>query len=405
MTSLWKKRQRAHFLEMLKYLRYVLNDHFVIALLFLVGGLGYGYSNFLKTIDGPSWWSAPVVILCLAVLVQFGSLATLFQKADPVFLLPREHDMHGYLKQALFHSWLFSLCVEILGFAILYPFLSIAVHFLTFQVIVLGLSLPILKLGSLFLALNQLYRNSRSNQWRTLVLNWGLPILWFVGGLYLNVWITLIGAVIQCLVEILYEAKQWQLYSLGWRLAIQIEDQRMLRIYRFFNLFTDVPNIRGTVHRRKYFDGILKWADRNTSNPYVYLFMRALVRSTEYSGMYFRLTLLGMVLLIFISNLYLSLFLQILFVYLISFQLLPLLINYEENVFTHLYPIQKSIQVAGFNWVMVRLLVATVVLFGLAAGIAHASVLQGVVSLMIGFIESWMLLKLYFPTRIKKMTS
>ena len=45
MLELWKKRQAKHQKQMFKYLRYVLNDHFVLALLFLLGGLGLSYSD------------------------------------------------------------------------------------------------------------------------------------------------------------------------------------------------------------------------------------------------------------------------------------------------------------------------------------------------------------------------
>ena len=224
-------------------------------------------------------------------------------------------------------------------------------------------------------------------------------------GIYLNVWIAIGLSIVQSLIEVLRENSQWQQRSLSWNLAVNVEEQRMLRIYRFFNLFTDVPNVHGTVHRRKYLDRLLTMVDRHSKNPYVYLFSRALMRSTIYSGLYFRLTILGMVLLIFVPNMYLSLFLQILFIYLISFQLLPLLVNYNENVFTHLYPIKNAIKNAGFNWLVSRLLVGTVILFALVVGIANTSIVQAGLSFVLGVIEVWLLVKLYFPSRIKKMNS
>ncbi|WP_395387131.1 ABC transporter permease [Pediococcus parvulus] len=405
MTDLWKKRQRAHFLEMLKYLRYVLNDHFVIALMFLVGGLGYGYSNFLKGFKTTSWWAGPVTILCLVVILQIGNLATLLKKADPVFLLPREHDMHAYLKQARVHSAIFSACVEIVGIAVLFPFMAIAFHLSGWQILGFGIAVVILKFGQLSMALNQLYQNQVFLWWQRLVMDWILPILWMIMGIYLNVWIAIGLSIVQSLIEVFRENSQWQQRSLSWNLAVNVEEQRMLRIYRFFNLFTDVPNVHGTVHRRKYLDRLLTMVDRHSKNPYVYLFSRALMRSTIYSGLYFRLTILGMVLLIFVPNMYLSLFLQILFIYLISFQLLPLLVNYNENVFTHLYPIKNAIKNAGFNWLVSRLLVGTVILFALVVGIANTSIVQAGLSFVLGVIEVWLLVKLYFPSRIKKMNS
>ncbi|WP_063510316.1 ABC transporter permease [Pediococcus damnosus] len=405
MLNLWTQRKRAHFLEMLKYLRYVLNDHFVIALMFLVGGLGFGYSNFLKSFHAGTWWAGPVTIICLTVILQFCSLATLLKRADPVFLLPREHDMHAYLKKARIHSWIFSTIVEVIGTIILFPFMAIAFKLPTAQIAGFAIVLIILKYGSLSLELNQLYQNQVFGWQKRLLANWILPLIWFTGGIYLGIWFALIGAVIQSFIEIRREQQQWQTRSLSWTLAVNLEDQRMLKIYRFFNLFTDVPNVHGTVHRRKYLDRILAIIDQHSNNPYVYLFSRALMRSTVYSGLYFRLTALGVVLLIFISNVYLSIFLQLLFVYLIGFQLLPLFANYDENVFTHLYPISVETKAAGFNWLVAILLEFTVSLLAIVAGISNLSILQTVITWIVGSIEVWALLKFYFPIRIKKMNS
>lgn len=51
MLDLWKMRQKTHQKQMFKYLRYVLNDHFILALLFILGGLALSYSNYLKALS------------------------------------------------------------------------------------------------------------------------------------------------------------------------------------------------------------------------------------------------------------------------------------------------------------------------------------------------------------------
>lgn len=48
MIEIWKKRVRLHQKKMMRYMKYVFNDHFVLVCLFLIGALGYAYSNFLK---------------------------------------------------------------------------------------------------------------------------------------------------------------------------------------------------------------------------------------------------------------------------------------------------------------------------------------------------------------------
>lgn len=49
--AIWKRRVTEHQKKMMKYLKYVLNDHFVIVCLFLLGALGYAYSEMLKSVS------------------------------------------------------------------------------------------------------------------------------------------------------------------------------------------------------------------------------------------------------------------------------------------------------------------------------------------------------------------
>lgn len=51
MNTLFKNRQKKHITYLMRYLRLVFNDQFTIAFVFLIGGLGYWYSGFLKTLE------------------------------------------------------------------------------------------------------------------------------------------------------------------------------------------------------------------------------------------------------------------------------------------------------------------------------------------------------------------
>ncbi|WP_180383622.1 ABC transporter permease, partial [Lentilactobacillus parabuchneri] len=79
MRQLFKQRLVIHLKEMMKYLRLVFNDYFVLALLFMIGGLGYYYSNVLKTLHTGLWWAPIVAIAILLVSVQLGRFATLVE--------------------------------------------------------------------------------------------------------------------------------------------------------------------------------------------------------------------------------------------------------------------------------------------------------------------------------------
>ena len=54
MLDLWKMRQKTHQKQMFKYLRYVLNDHFILALLFILGGLAFELFKLSQSPLAPS---------------------------------------------------------------------------------------------------------------------------------------------------------------------------------------------------------------------------------------------------------------------------------------------------------------------------------------------------------------
>lgn len=55
---------------------------------------------------------------------------------------------------------------------------------------------------------------------------------------------------------------------------IQKEQNRMHRIYKFIQLFTDIPEVSSTVKRRKYLDPLLGVV-KTSENTYAYLFIRS----------------------------------------------------------------------------------------------------------------------------------
>ncbi|MDU6522745.1 MAG: ABC transporter permease, partial [Enterococcus sp.] len=77
MRDFFQLRSQRHQKKMMKYMRYVLNDHFVLVCLFLVGGLAFYYSNLLKQLPPDFPWSLPIVGLVWWLILPFGKLATL----------------------------------------------------------------------------------------------------------------------------------------------------------------------------------------------------------------------------------------------------------------------------------------------------------------------------------------
>lgn len=400
MSKLFRQRLTKHLSEMARYLRYVFNDHFVIALMFMVGGLGFGYSNGLKGLETGIWWAPYVVIFTLLLLLQLGRLATLMNDADVVFLLPRERSMHAYFINAKNYSEIMAMLIQIVGWFVLIPFIRVTddVSWLfLFELLVTQL---ILKDAFLERELVLRYQYRIKLIQSSILFKWLLPVI-VIGVSYLvNPVFGLVLAIILNIGIRYISFNRWQKVQIDWNKAIMMENNRMLGIYRFFNLFTNVPSITGSVKRRRYLDFIVNRIKPTRENTYLYLFSRSILRGTEFGSLYLRLTLLGMVLLVFIQQQWLIVVLTILFIYLIGFQLIPSYFHFDDIVFTHLYPINEKQKLDNFSRTTAIALSITAVLLAGTTLIAQQDWKTALISLVLEGIEILLLVKFYIPGRL-----
>ena len=126
MLDFFLLRRQRHQKKMMKYMRYVLNDHFVLVCLFLAGGLAFYYSNLLNQLSPDFPWSLPIVGIIWWVILPLGKLAILVEPADMAFLLPKEKEMGGYLSRGLRHSLAWPFSIELFVCGVLLPLIVLA---------------------------------------------------------------------------------------------------------------------------------------------------------------------------------------------------------------------------------------------------------------------------------------
>lgn len=94
---------------------------------------------------------------------------------------------------------------------------------------------------------------------------------------------------------------------------------------------------------------------------YDYLLRLTFVRHSEYLNLFIRLTILGSLFALFIPNIWLSVLLSIIFIYLTSFQLLTQYYHHRTNILLDLYPMnQDNTQSAFIKWMVQLTLIQTV---------------------------------------------
>ena len=406
MNEIWKNRRSSYQKMLLKYLRYVFNDHFVIALLFLFGAFGLSYSNFLKSLSGSEnmWWAQPVVILILLFVLHVNQIATFLQEPDKVFLLPQEHQIRGYLKSSWSYSTLVALTVQVVCYLLLTPFLLFAAKMNGLNIILLALTQLVLTVNRTETQIIALFLpQKRSAKFET-VYSWLLPAVVLIVSVYLP---TYIGAIIAILLLVIiseYDRKQLPGEIFDWRYAIDQEAARLARLYRFFNMFTDVRTVTPKPKRRRYLDRFLPQYSTDPEGFFKYSFWRAFVRSGEYSNLYLRLTLLCFIILFFIPNFWGALIIAAVFIYLLGFQLMPLFVVYDEIVFMHTYPINIQKKFIAFSKVLFSLLFVSAILFFIPIAIQGPGLIKVLSALTLLVAESILIARIYSKARLSKMS-
>lgn len=289
MRELFSKRRFNFHQLCLKYLRYVLNDHFVLVLFLLTGFIMVEYSKLLQELPSQTWPLWLLIFLLVSVLLSMGRVATYIEPADQLFLLVKEEAVKQEIKAALKRAILVWGSLQMVGVVFLSPLL--------------------LKLG------------------------WPL---W---------WLALLAGLLFCLKTYLMSWKIRRFYqqsSLDWSLVIAHEKRRQQAILKFFSLFTDVKGISSPVKRRAYLDGLVSFLAGKSPSLWSKLYAQAFVRSGDYLNLTLRLVLLSVLSLAFVSNRWLAEGLALLFNYLLLFQLIALGGHYDYQYLTQLYPKQAD---------------------------------------------------------------
>ena len=345
MKDLFLIRKQEFRKECLGYLRYVLNDHFVLFLLVLLGFLAYQYNQLLQHFPANHF---PILILLgiISVLLLFwGGIATYLEAPDKLFLLVAEEKVKEHIKKQSLISFIFWISVQTL-FLLLFAPLFLA----------MGLSLPIF-------------------------------------GVYL-----LVLGIIKYVIFRQKSSKFFLENGLNWDYVIAQESKRKQFLLRFFALFTQVKGISNSVKRRAYLDFILKAVQKVPGKIWQNLYLRSYLRNGDLFALSLRLLLLSLLAQVFIEQAWIATAVVVLFNYLLLFQLLALYHAFDYQYLTQLFPLDKGQKEKGLQAV-VRGLTSFVLLVELVIGLIT---FQEKLALLALLGAGLVLLVLYLPYQVKR---
>ena len=345
MKDLFLRRKQAFRKECVGYLRYVLNDHFVLFLLVLIGFLAYQYSQLLQDFPENHWPILLFLGIVSALLLAWGGVATYMEVPDKLFLLVAEEEVKSYLKGQTSRSLVFWTIVQTLFLLLFAP---------------------------LFLAMG-----------------YGLPVF--------LAYVLLLGAG-KYLVFRHKASKFFTEIGLDWDYIISQESKRKQVLLRFFALFTQVKGVSNSVKRRAYLDFILKTVQKVPGKIWQNLYLRSYLRNGDLFALSLRLLLLSLLAVIFIKQSWIATAVVVLFNYLMLFQLLALYRAFDYQYLTQLFPLERGEKEKGLQEV-IRELTGFVLLVQLVVALIT---FQEKLALLALLGAGLVLQVLYLPYQVKR---
>ena len=391
LNKLFWQRQQSRWVHYLHYWRLVFNDHFIIALFFMAGAMAYSYDQLLSQVNSQPWWRL-ILIGWVTLAMQVGRWALFVEQPDPVVLLPLTSQIKQYLKPASYYSASLGLIMTLALTVIALPLALTIMKISTLTMIVMGLTVVTLKLNWLVWE-KQRFLNFTKNTRLINFVQWGMTlviaaIMWM--GWPLMAWIF-------SLMLLLTGQYLNSRTSFDWSAAIAYEQARTESIYRFFNLFTDVPQVQGRVKRRAWADGIIKYLSHQ-DGQWGYLYARGFVRGSGTSGLVVRLTLILAIITFFIPINWLQTVVLALSLYVIVSQLGPEYHQFDNKVFTYLYPLEVKQRQNAYLSLTRRVLWPVAIILILATVMSSYLILN----VFIIIIEGELLVHWYLPMRVFK---
>lgn len=341
-NELYKKRLSAHFKELSRYLRYILNGHIVIVLFFLLSTLAIYYQQVLRVLPA-DFPTAIIMGVLFGLTISYSPIRTLLKEPDLVFIIAAEDRMHAYFRKTLLYSFIIQLYLLLMVAAVLgplyfasFPERSTSTYLLTILVLIM------FKVGNLFASwwmLKVRDKNIRQLDIAVRTLLNGAIFYFIIQGntVFAGVITILFGIIF--FYDYIYSKKQ---IGVQWDLLIEKDQQRLQSFYRFANMFADVPHLKVRIKKRQALvQAVTKAIPFKQDKTYDYLFRITFIRSGEYIGMYVRLLIVGGLFIYFIPNLWLKVVISILFIYLSTFQMMTLYHHHRTNIWLDLYPINQ----------------------------------------------------------------
>ena len=379
-AELFETRVRKYQKKSMKYMRYVLNDHFLIVLFFLFGFIMVQYSSWIQSIRVLELPLLGLIGALLASVPFFGGVATLLEPADGIFLSVVGQDFKAYLQKAIRRSWMLPILVMLAATGIIFPIVAQAFGTNLSMFVKLFL-LQVFFKDLLFRCTKYAYRGVLHFTWVEKLGIYMIAVANFFG---MFLWISEGWSMVLLVIPVLLSIFVEQYYGKAafvyqFDKMIEMELERQQRIYRLFALFVDVPMLhKPHAHRRTYLDGVLKMLVGNQPSGHRYLVSRTVIRTSQYMSLLLQLAVVSFVVALFSQPYYWNFIVNALLMMLLGFQLVGVIqsANTQNSHFASLVDSNTRLQDD------LSVLMLTMVVSGIVIGISSAIGMRELIGLV-----------------------
>jgi len=291
LQDVWRKRFLHYVTELQKYLKYVFTGHLAIVFVFVIGAGGYQYSEWLKIApeNFPATW---IVAVVLGLVLSYSPPTTLIREPDSVYLLPLESKLMGFMKKALTWTFWSQIFIVLLLFVVSIPMLSQVGEVEPITIGAVFIFVVLLKLWNVQVEFSFRWANTGEGVWGDRIIRAIISII-AVMAIFTMVPFYMILLIIPIYFYAHVWARQMKGQPFPYDHFIKLEQNRMLRFYRFANYFTDVPHIRGSIRRRVWLDWVYRIVPFKQANSQEFLILRTFIRTDDTFYLWIRLTALS----------------------------------------------------------------------------------------------------------------
>lgn len=339
-STIWSRRFHHYINEVQKYMRFVFTGHLALVLVFVIGGLGYQYSEWLKVVD-PSFPAEWIIGIAIGVLLSFSRPVTLLKEPDQVYLLPLELKMRSYFQKALNWTFWSQVFFVAICYIVSIPLLKVVTDLTVFEIWFVLLIIVFLKYLNVqvefFFRYKYRGKNVVINRFVRILISFFTIVLVLTEGL---LWA--IPFLLLFFSNLIGLKKSVNENPIPYEHFIHLEFNRMMGFYRFANYFTDVPHLKGSVRRRGWLNFIYRFISHKKSNAQSFLVFRTFIRTDDHFYLWLRLTIISSVIAFLVDIPIVTWFVSGALAFATTIQLKYALLSKTEFRMDMLYPIDEN---------------------------------------------------------------